>query len=102
MFSVARPDLAVTVALAVSLVLHGAVDLWVKVRGPGLESPSPQPIDVWSGRGVEVAAPEVDTVSISEPAAEQPTPIAEPDLQTVPVEPACVSNCAPAEPKPVT
>lgn len=106
-FSVARRNPAISVALAVSVGLHGAVGVWVKVRGPGLETPAPPLVDVWSGRSVEVAAPEVDTVSIAEPADERTIPSPDERSSAVPevpvaVEPVCVSNCAREEPKVVT
>ena len=106
LFSVARPNVTVGVALVASFGLHGAVGMWVKVRSPGSEVPMPLPVDVWSGRGIEVAPAEVDTVSIGEPGAEPALPNADERAASpepaVSVEPACVSNCAPAETKTLT
>jgi hypothetical protein len=100
-FSVARRSFAV--ALALSLQLHFGVGMWVKVRSSLAEDAAPPPADVWSGRGIEVAAPEVDTVFVGEPAAQTPIPNADQRVvaaeRTVTVEPACTSDCTPQETK---
>ena len=57
----------VMVPLFVSLALHGAAGVWVKVRAPNVESRSIPQTDVWSGRGIEIEPAPVEVPAAALP-----------------------------------
>ena len=88
----------VMVPLFVSLALHGAAGVWVKVRAASVESRSVPQTDVWSGRGIEIEAAPVEVPAAalqSEDRAEAAEPSPDSVAPSVPprLEPACVADC---------
>jgi hypothetical protein len=91
-FSVPRQTAAI--AFAISLGLHGAVGMWVKVRSTGTDGPEPARPDVWAGRGIEIDRTELEAApaDVSESETNE-APAVEPVERTIGVEAACVSDC---------
>jgi hypothetical protein len=104
------PRLVIARAFLVSLGLHGAAFVWVKVRAVAAETHDAPRVDVWSGSGLELDDVPVETSSTQVPAAPEPevetTVEREPSLAEAPrdevrepalaVAPECDSDCSPS------
>lgn len=102
-FSVPRSS--VLVAFLVSLGLHGAAGMWVKVRSVEVVPRPETAPDVWSGHGIAIEEAEVDvapsTGSAPASASDEPaTNASDPQDHAVALEPVCGVDCTPVAKKP--